>query len=239
MKYFYMRVYFQFIIIFILSVSSSCSNTAQTTGSVSPDEFEKAIQQKNVQILDTRTAGEFQSGHISGALQADWTDEKQFIDRTSHLDKNRPVYVYCLSGARSSDAAEYLREQGFKEVVNMQGGISAWRRSGKKLEATDVSQPQMSQAAYDETTRSNDIVLVDFGAQWCPPCKKMEPVIAAFMNEQGNNVKLVKMDGGNEIELMKTLKVDALPTFILYRKGQETVRKQGIMTKEELTAWVK
>jgi len=104
-----MRVYFQFIIIFLLSVSSSCSNTAQTTGSVSPDEFEKAVQQKNVQILDTRTAGEFQSGHISGALQADWTDEKQFIDRTSHLDKNRPVYVYCLSGARSSDAAEYLR----------------------------------------------------------------------------------------------------------------------------------
>jgi thioredoxin len=147
--------------------------------------------------------------------------------------------VYCLSGARSSAAAEYLREKGFKEVVNMQGGISAWRRSGKKLEATDLSKAQMSRAAYDETTRSNEIVLVDFGAEWCPPCKKMEPVVTAFMNEQGNNVKLIKMDGGNEIELMKALKVDALPTFILYRKGQETVRKQGVMTKEELTAWVR
>ncbi len=234
-----MRIYFQFIIIFLLSVSCSCSNTAQTSGSVNPDEFEKAIQQKNVQILDTRTAGEFQTGHISGALQADWTDEKQFIDRTAHLDKNKPVYVYCLSGVRASEAAKYLRDQGFKDVVNLQGGISAWRKSGKNLEATDVSKPQMSQADYNEATFSNDLVLVDFGAEWCPPCKKMEPVISAFMNEKGNDVKLVKMDGGNEIELMKTLKVDALPTFILYRKGQETIRKQGVMTKEELTAWVK
>jgi thioredoxin len=121
----------------------------------------------------------------------------------------------------------------------MQGGISAWRKSGKNLEATDVSKPQMSQADYNEATLSNDLVLVDFGAEWCPPCKKMEPVITAFMNEQGTNVKLVKMNGGNEIELMKTLKVDALPTFIFYKKGQETVRKQGVMTKEELTAWVK
>jgi thioredoxin len=81
-------------------------------------------------------------------------------------------------------------------------------------------------------------VLVDFGAEWCPPCKKMEPVIAEFLKEQSEKVKLVKMDGGNEIELMKTLKVDALPTFILYKKGQESIRKQGVMTKEELNAWV-
>ena len=234
-----MRIYFQFLIIFILSVSSSCSNTAQTTGSVSPDEFEKAIQQKNVQILDVRTAGEYQTGHISGALQADWTNEQQFIDRTSHLDKNKPVYVYCLSGGRSSAAAKYLREQGFKEVVNMQGGISAWRKSGKNLEATDVSKAQMARADYDDATRSNNLVLVDFGAEWCPPCKKMEPILAEFIKEQGDKVKLVKMDGGNEIELMKTLKVDALPTFILYNKGQETKRNQGVMTKEELTGWLK
>jgi thioredoxin len=233
-----MRFYFQFICILFLSVCSSCSNTAQTKGTVSPDEFEKGIQQKNVQILDTRTAGEYRNGHISGALQADWTNEQQFTDRTSHLDKNKPVYVYCQTGVRSGEAAIYLREQGFKEVVNMQGGLSAWRKNGKSLEAADVSKAQMSRSDYDLATNSQNIVLVDFGAEWCPPCKKMEPVLAEFMKEQGEKVKLVKMDGGNEIELMKTLKVDALPTFILYKKGQETIRKQGVMTKEELTAWV-
>lgn len=234
-----MRLISQYLLLFIFSLAVSCSNTAQTGGSVGPDAFEKGIQQKNVQILDTRTAGEYRSGHIPGALQADWTDEQQFNDRTAHLDKNRPVYVYCLSGARSAEAAKYLREQGFKEVVNMQGGISGWRRAGKSLEAADISKAQTARADYDVLTASSSVVLVDFGAEWCPPCKKMEPVLAEFMKEQGEKVKLVKMDGGNEIALMQALQVEALPTFILYKNGQVAQRKQGVMTKEELNGWVK
>ena len=103
----------------------------------------------------------------------------------------------------------------------------------------DANIKQTSASAYQGQIRSTQIALVDFGAEWCPPCKKMEPVLNQFMKENVNKLTLVKMDGGVETELMKTLKVDALPTFILYKNGKEIKRKQGIMSKEELTSWLK
>jgi thioredoxin-like negative regulator of GroEL len=67
----------------------------------------------------------------------------------------------------------------------------------------------------------------------------MEPVLNQFMKENATKLTLVKMDGGVETELMKALKVDALPTFILYKNGKEVKRKQGIVSKEEFTSWLK
>jgi len=234
-----MRFFNTFFFPLFLTIFISCNTIAQTAGNLTPEEFEKALANKNIQLLDVRTAGEYRSGHINGSLQADWLNTAEFDSRTIHLDKSKPVYVYCQSGARSSEAAKSLVEKGFKEVVNLKGGISAWKKSGKKLEAEDASKMQTSQPDYNALTSSSSLVLVDFGAEWCPPCKKMEPVIASFMQEQGSKVKLVKMDGGIETGIMNTLKVEGLPTFIIYRNGKETNRKQGIMSKEELEGWVK
>lgn len=218
-------------------ILSACSNVAQTTGELDVNAFEKSLADNKIQLLDARTAEEFKSGHLKGALQADWTDRNQFIERTKHLDPTRPVYIYCLSGGRSAAAAEYLRSQGY-QVTNMTGGISAWKRAGKALEGA-VSTAQTSRSDYDKLAGSAPTVIVDFGADWCPPCRKMEPVLTAFMKDKSPAVvKLVKMDGGNETELMKTLGVSALPTFILYRNGVEEKRFQGVKEAAEWEKWV-
>ena len=211
---------------------------SQQPASLSTQDFAKAVQSGKVQVLDVRTADEYKSGHLDKAMQANWLDGKEFNDRTSHLDRNIPVYIYCLSGGRSGAAAEALRAKGYM-VTNMDGGINAWKRNKKPLVGIDANIKQTSASAYQGQIRSTQIVLVDFGAEWCPPCKKMEPVLNQFMKENANKLTLVKMDGGVETELMKTLKVDALPTFILYKNGKEIKRKQGIMSKEELTSWLK
>jgi thioredoxin len=231
-----MKSYFPLIALFLLS---SCSNYAQTGGEATAENFENAIAKGGVQLLDVRTAGEFRSGHIKGALQADWTDAEQFKDRTQYLDKSKPVYVYCLSGGRSAQAAKMLQEQGFTEVVNLQGGINAWKKEGRPLQRPEAGKPETGADQYQSLVSSAPVVLVDYGAEWCPPCRKMEPVIAAFMKENENKVRLIKMDGGVETQLMKQHGVDALPTFIVYKNGKETARKQGIMTKEEMAALVK
>jgi thioredoxin len=230
-----MKSYFRLIALFLLS---ACSNYAQTGGEVTVENFEKAIAKGGVQLLDVRTAGEFQTGHIQGALQADWTDPTQFKDRTQYLDKSKPVYVYCLSGGRSAQAAKMMRENGFKEVVNLQGGINAWKREGRPLDSPEAGKAETTADQYQSLVSSAAVVLVDYGAEWCPPCRKMEPVIAAYMKENEGKVKLVKMDGGVETQLMKQHGVEALPTFIVYKNGKETARKQGVMTKEEMTALV-
>jgi thioredoxin len=124
-------------------------------------------------------------------------------------------------------------------VINLEGGINAWKRESKPLVGVDPNAKQTSMASYEGQVRSTNIVLVDFGAEWCPPCKKMEPVLDAFMKQNNKKLTLVKMDGGIETALMKSLKVEALPTFILYKNGKEVKRKQGLVTQEEFNSWLK
>jgi thioredoxin len=215
---------------------TACSLNGQQTA-INPEAFSKAISAGKIQVLDVRTADEYKSGHINNALQANWLDKNEFNDRTSHLDKNKHVYIYCFSGGRSGAAAEVLRAKGYT-VTNLEGGINAWKREGKALVGVDPNAKQTSMASYEGQVRSTKIVLVDFGAEWCPPCKKMEPVLDAFMKQNSKKLTLVKVDGGIETALMKSLKVEALPTFILYKNGKEVKRKQGLVTQEEFNSWL-
>ena len=220
-------------IILLITILPACqSQNSSVKTNLNPDEFEKGMIQPNVQLLDVRTAGEFRNGHLKNALQADWRDKAHFKDRTQHLDKNKPIYIYCLSGGRSAAAAEWLLSQGYKEVLELEGGLASWNAAGKALENAGQS-PQLTTNAYQEMINSAPVVLVDFGATWCPPCKKMEPVLDALQKENAGKFKLVKVDGGNDFDIMKAQKVEALPVFIIYKNGKEVWRKQGITAKEE------
>lgn len=64
----------------------------------------------------------------------------------------------------------------------------------------------------------------------------MEPVINQLQAELAGKFKLVNVDGGNDIEVMKRIKADALPTFIIYKNGKEIWRDFGIISKEILQA---
>lgn len=227
--------YFLFAFLFMIT---ACSLNGQQANAINPDAFLKAISAGKIQVLDVRTADEYKSGHINNALQANWLDKNEFNDRTSHLDKNKTVYIYCLSGGRSGAAAEVLRTKGYN-VINLEGGINAWKRESKPLVGVDPNAKQTTMTSYEGQVRSTNIVLVDFGAEWCPPCKKMEPVLDAFMKQNSKKLTLVKMDGGIETTLMKSLNVEALPTFILYKNGKEVKRKQGLVTQEEFNSWLK
>ncbi|MBY0536298.1 MAG: thioredoxin fold domain-containing protein [Chitinophagaceae bacterium] len=216
-----------FLLLTIVMVSC-----ASAQDQVPPTDFNSGIQQKNIQILDVRTAEEFKSGHIKGALQADWNNKAQFNDRTQYLNKEQKVYVYCLSGGRSAAAAGMLRGKGYS-VVELKGGMMAWKAAGMPVEGANTG-PQMTSTDYQKAINSNSVVLVDFGAEWCPPCKKMEPVLADLIKTNGNQFKLVKVDGGKDNDIMKQEKVEALPVFIVYKNGKEVWRHQGIVSKEDL-----
>lgn len=119
------------IILLLLLVKTGLAQQKTVLGV--PD-FEKAIQTKNIQLLDVRTPQEFASGYIKGAVNADWQNEKLFGEQVKKLDKAAPVYVYCLSGVRSANAADWLAANGFKQIINLDGGIKAWKAADKKVE---------------------------------------------------------------------------------------------------------
>lgn len=224
-----MKRFLSFLLLSALLVS--CQSQAQD--GLTATEFEKKILAGESQLLDVRTAGEFQSGHLKNSLQADWLNNKEFAERTKYLDKSKPLLVYCASGVRSAAAAKYLLAQGFTNVQNLKGGLTAWKLEGKMVEQPGGT-TQMTLDAYKTLTVSADIVLVDFGAEWCPPCKKMEPVLNQLQKELAGQFKLVKVDGGMDVDVMKAQQVESLPVFIIYKNGKETWRKQGVVELSEL-----
>lgn len=209
----------------------SCAQQKSENATISAQSFQNAIQQSAAQILDVRTAGEFQGGHIKNALQANWNDQKEFESRTQHLDKNKTVYIYCQAGGRSAAAQSNLIEKGYK-VVNLEGGMSNWKMNGLPVEGSSNS-VQMKVEDFDHVIAANKLVLVDIGATWCPPCRKMLPVVEKVKSQFANKLYFLAVDGGIDMDVMKHLQFESLPTFIIYKNGKEVWRKTGIVDEAE------
>lgn len=108
--------------------------TQGITKDISAKEFKKGLaSMSNAQLLDVRTPSETAQGIIPGAIKINLHDA-DFEQRLQKLDKSRAVYVYCRSGARSSNAMNIMHKTGFKEVYNLSGGILAWQQSGGEIE---------------------------------------------------------------------------------------------------------
>jgi len=213
----------------------SCAQTSTNASlAINAAAYKEAITAKNIQVLDVRTAAEFNGGHIQNALQANWLDKKEFTDRTQHLDKNLPVYVYCQVGARSASAKAALEAKGYT-VVNLEGGLNNWKMNGFPLEGT-VNKAQMRVEDLNTTTSSNKIVLVEVGGDWCPPCRKMLPVLETLKQKPAAPFYFLRVDGANDTDVMKSLNAEGLPTFILFKNGKETWRHEGLVTLEEFNA---
>ncbi len=221
-----------FPVLLIATISFCCRSEAQNTN-LSIEQFEQGIAKPGVQVLDVRSLHEYNSGHIKNSLLADWTNPQEFTERIKSLDKNIPVYTYCLSGSRSHAATVLLKENGFKEVYNLQPGIMGWRRAKLPLESL-AKVDQVTMEEFNRLINGNQPVLVDIGAVWCPPCKKMQPIINELVETNGTKFRLVEVDGGVQELLVKELNANSFPTFIIYKDGKEVWRKEGLVSKTEL-----
>ncbi|WGK63862.1 rhodanese-like domain-containing protein [Croceiramulus getboli] len=78
-------------------------------------------------IVDVRTPEEVEGGYIPNAIHIDIQQGPGFLDEVQKLDAAKPTYVYCRSGARSTQACQLMDQLGFDETYNLQGGILAWQ----------------------------------------------------------------------------------------------------------------
>lgn len=99
---------------------------------VTAAEFNQIISEGNGQLIDIRTPAEYNMGHIKGAIMIDFY-APTFKSKLSELDKNKPVYIYCRSGNRTSHTVSLLQQLGFKEIINLQRGLIDWQRGGFQL----------------------------------------------------------------------------------------------------------
>ena len=88
-----------------------------------PYKAQEMVEEDSANVIDIRDPGSYSAGHIPSAVSLNDTNVKEFIEST---DKEKPLIVYCYHGISSRGAAEYLSQNGFKEVYSMTGGFEAW-----------------------------------------------------------------------------------------------------------------
>ena len=88
--------------------------------------IEEMKDRPEAMLLDVRDPMEYADGHIPGSINVPVGSIAMAADAMPDNDKEKPVYVYCLTGIRSRKAASILRDSGFTDVTDL-GGINAWR----------------------------------------------------------------------------------------------------------------
>ena len=116
-------------VVVILTLTACLSSAKKQTqmNELAPDAWAELQQQISESvILDVRTAEEFESGYIEGALNIDIRGGADFFASIEALDKSKSYFVYCRSGARSGKACQLMSQLGFSAVYNLEGGVLAW-----------------------------------------------------------------------------------------------------------------
>lgn len=90
------------------------------------EKFQNTLVEKRGVLIDVRSKEEYAEAHISGAINIDVNSE-DFRAQIDSLDKEKAFFIYCKSGKRSSRAADLMKDAGFRELYNLEGGISEWR----------------------------------------------------------------------------------------------------------------
>lgn len=192
---------------------------------------EKIKATPNAQILDVRTPEEFASQHIDNAVNVNWRAE-DFIENSNKFNKENPVFVYCLSGGRSKQAANKLSELGFSKIYDLEGGILKWNAA--QMNAPTDKIIGICPQEYQDLLKTDKKVLVNFYAEWCAPCKKMTPYILKMQEDLKDKIVVVRFDADKNKTILDTLKLDGLPVVILYENGKEIWRNIGYISEEDL-----
>jgi thioredoxin 1 len=225
------------LIISCISVVSSYSQSA--TKHIGAVEFKSLVEKKDGIILDTRTVPEFNRGHIEGAQLVDLQDPN-IGSKLITLPKDKPLYLYCYSGARSRVVANFLENNGYSNIYNLQRGIIDWNNNKfavvmpegiKQSPKVDALLP----IEYTNLIESEKLLFIDFYAPWCAPCKQMMPMINQLAKEYEGKVKIIKVNSDDSKELMQQLAVRGVPYFQLFKGGEKVYEKYGVVTKEELS----
>ena len=199
------------------------------------ESFEKKLlETSNAFLLDVRTAGEFGGGHLPKATNIDFRSP-DFANKIKGLPKDKPVFVYCLSGGRSAQAAEILRNEGF-QVTELQGGYLKWTTKLKPLEGVPnvKHDDAWDLIAFGKLIQGENAVVVDFYAKWCAPCLKMMPTVDKLSNDYKGKVTVLKVEADGNQAVLQKYAIDEIPSFLVFHKGKLLQKTSGFREEAQL-----
>ena len=100
---------------------------------VDAQKAQKLVLEKKVAVLDVRTPGEFNRGHIGGATNIDFQGP-DFEQKIEGLDRSKNYLVHCASGGRSTRSLLLFKKHQFLSIYHLDGGLKAWEKAGLPVE---------------------------------------------------------------------------------------------------------
>jgi len=203
------------------------------------DFYTKLVDDNSSIIIDVRTPEEFSKGHLRNALNINWFDEN-FESQLEILSRERPVFIYCLSGGRSAKALDKISGMGFKNSYELDGGILEWRKNNYPESIIKVDhEKSLSVNEFSELITSDKIVMVDYFAKWCAPCKVMEPFLDDLSEKYSDKLKFIRIDYDQNLPLVKSLGVQGLPVIQIYYDNQLLWSQDGFSDKNTIETQIK
>jgi thioredoxin 1 len=87
---------------------------------------------------------------------------------------------------------------------------------------------------FNDVISSDKLVLVDFFATWCQPCKMMHPILEQLKQGLGDSVRIIKIDVDKQGATAGQYNIQSVPTLMLFRSGQSLWRQSGVLSLAEL-----
>ena len=230
--------------LFSLTCFISCFNVNNNQiKSIDILELSKFSNFDNVTLLDVRTDKEIENGCLFNSTHIDYYDEN-FLYKINLLNKNKPIYIYCKVGGRSSKAAEKILNAGFKNVYNLKGGFLKWSNHKLPIHLNNKLFVRSNNLKYsfqylDSLTANNSNTLIYISTKWCAPCREMSPLIEQLENEFSEKLEIVKFDLDENNFLNQTYNISSIPIFVLYQNSEEVWRKNGIIAYDEIAGKIK
>jgi thioredoxin len=195
---------------------------------------EKLKSTPDAVVLDVRTAGEYKEGFIDKAMNVDFNGV-EFEDLVNKLDHGKTYFVYCLGGGRSASAASFMRKNGFKQVYELKGGMNSWRNNNLPVAMSKpANSDKISPEDYDALTKKSNIVLIDFYAPWCGPCRQMQPLLEELEKEYTGKASIIRINVDENKQLQRRMGIDEIPFFKRYINGVEKGNYIGQLDKKSL-----
>jgi thioredoxin len=213
----------------------ACNKTTQSQNQeplvLSPTAFEQKIKDlPNEQILDVRTSEEIAKGQIPNAISVDFNAPTFQKEVLSKVEKSKPVLIYCHSGRRSKEAADFLRTEGY-QVYELEGGIAKWQAENKEIANAKIV---MKLADFRTKIAGDKAVLVDFSAVWCKPCQEMKPSIEKLTVEMQKDFDIITVDVDDSEDIATAFEIQAMPTLLLFKSSKIIWKKVGYTEEKEL-----